>query len=168
MPLKVSLLLVAIAVSLMGCSDDDDGEEPSATSSAGPESTIQFRPVISDAGIGCEEGETNPPAAEAASVRNATGACLELGPAGLEVSSAEARKSTDTGDQSIAVTVTLEDADAERFAQVTRDNLGKQLAIVVFGRVESAPTVNAVIDSGDILIAGLDEGTADRIVRTFS
>jgi len=40
--------------------------------------------------------------------------------------------------------------------------------VVVFGRVESAPTVNAIIEGGDILIAGLDEATADRIVRSFS
>lgn len=42
----------------------------------------------------------------------------------------------------------------ERFATLTRDNVGKALAIVMDGAVISAPTINEAIDDGKVQISG--------------
>ena len=46
-----------------------------------------------------------------------------------------------------AVTFTLNPDGARRFGQVTGDNIGRQLAIVLDGRVQSAPTIESQINN---------------------
>ncbi|MFA5356981.1 MAG: protein translocase subunit SecD [Candidatus Omnitrophota bacterium] len=43
---------------------------------------------------------------------------------------------------------------AKRFAQITADNIGKRLAIVLDGRVQSAPRIREAIPSGEAVITG--------------
>lgn len=43
---------------------------------------------------------------------------------------------------------------AELFEQITRENIGKRLAIFLDGSLESAPTVNAAISGGQAIIEG--------------
>ncbi|MDD4910051.1 MAG: protein translocase subunit SecD [Candidatus Omnitrophica bacterium] len=43
---------------------------------------------------------------------------------------------------------------AKKFAQITKDNVGRQLAIVLDGNVQSAPRINEPIPSGEAVISG--------------
>jgi len=43
---------------------------------------------------------------------------------------------------------------AARFAEITRNNIGKQLAITLDGEVQTAPTINSEIPSGNGVITG--------------
>ena len=45
-------------------------------------------------------------------------------------------------------------AGAKKFAQVTADNVGKRLAIVLDGKVQSAPRIREAIPSGEAVITG--------------
>ncbi|MGB7767473.1 MAG: protein translocase subunit SecD [Verrucomicrobiia bacterium] len=49
---------------------------------------------------------------------------------------------------------TLNDNGAKRFAEVTRNNVGRQLAIVLDGRLYSAPTIQSAIETGNGQITG--------------
>lgn len=58
------------------------------------------------------------------------------------------------------------DSDAETWAKVTRDNIGRQIAIVVDGEVTSAPIVQSEITGGVAQITGHDmKKLFDRIAR---
>jgi SecD/SecF fusion protein len=52
------------------------------------------------------------------------------------------------------INFTLNSAGAAIFAQVTRDNVGHQLAIVLDGELQSAPTINTAIEGGSGVITG--------------
>jgi preprotein translocase subunit SecD len=52
------------------------------------------------------------------------------------------------------IELTLTDAGRKRFADVTRQNIGKRLAIVIDGRVCSAPVIQAEISGGKAEITG--------------
>jgi preprotein translocase subunit SecD len=69
-----------------------------------------------------------------------------------EVRSASVQKNAQTGAPEIQVTFT--DQGAKRFAQVTRENIDKRLAIVVDGKVFSAPFIKAEIPGGHAVISG--------------
>ncbi|MGE5197136.1 MAG: protein translocase subunit SecD, partial [Deltaproteobacteria bacterium] len=43
---------------------------------------------------------------------------------------------------------------AKKFAEITRDNVGRRLAIVLDGKVQTAPVIKDVISSGDAVISG--------------
>ena len=49
---------------------------------------------------------------------------------------------------------TLNDNGAKRFAEVTRDNVGRQLAIVLDGQLYSAPVIQSPIETGNGQITG--------------
>jgi preprotein translocase subunit SecD len=63
-----------------------------------------------------------------------------------------ARQTTDENSQP-AVGFTLNNDGAQRFGKVTADNVGKQLAIILDGRVQSAPRIESRI-TGDGRITG--------------
>jgi RNA polymerase sigma factor (sigma-70 family) len=52
------------------------------------------------------------------------------------------------------IQITFTDAGAKRFAKVTRQNIGKQLAIIIDGRLYSAPTIRSEIRGGRAEITG--------------
>jgi len=52
------------------------------------------------------------------------------------------------------VTLKFNSAGAKKFAQVTADNIGKRLAIVLDGKVQSAPRIKEAIPSGEAVITG--------------
>lgn len=52
------------------------------------------------------------------------------------------------------IEVTFTESGRKRFAKVTRDNIGKQLAIVIDGNLLSTPTIMDEIKGGKALIAG--------------
>lgn len=45
----------------------------------------------------------------------------------------------------------------KKFAEITRRNLGKTVAIVIDGQTISAPTVQSLIDTGQAIITGIDD-----------
>jgi SecD/SecF fusion protein len=49
---------------------------------------------------------------------------------------------------------TLNDNGAKRFAEVTRNNIGRQLAIVLDGELQSAPVIQGAIETGNGQITG--------------
>ncbi len=52
------------------------------------------------------------------------------------------------------IQITFTDAGAKRFAKVTRQNIGKRLAIIIDGRLYSAPTIRSEIRGGQAEISG--------------
>jgi len=68
------------------------------------------------------------------------------------IKTAVAAKNPLTGDSEVELTFTA--PGAKRFAQVTRDHVGERLAIVVDGKVRSAPRVAAEIAGGKAQISG--------------
>jgi hypothetical protein len=52
------------------------------------------------------------------------------------------------------IDITFTDAGAKRFAKVTHQNIGKQLAIIIDGRLYSAPTIKSEIRDGKAQITG--------------
>ena len=54
----------------------------------------------------------------------------------------------------LRIDITFTDAGAKRFAEVTRQNIGKRLAIIIDGRLFSAPTINSEIRDGKAQITG--------------
>ena len=53
-----------------------------------------------------------------------------------------------------AVTFTLDRVGAQKFGRVTTDNVGKRLAIILDGKIISAPSINEAIPSGNGIIFG--------------
>lgn len=53
-----------------------------------------------------------------------------------------------------AVAFTFNEIGARKFAQITRDNIGKFFAIVLDGKIVTAPRINSVINQGSGVISG--------------
>jgi len=53
-----------------------------------------------------------------------------------------------------AVAFRFNDAGSRKFAQITKDNIGKLFAIVLDGRIITAPRINGVINQGSGVISG--------------
>ena len=63
------------------------------------------------------------------------------------------------------VLMTFKPEGRSRFAEVTRENVGKQLAIILDNVVVSAPTVHQAIEDGTAVISGnFTQETADELV----
>lgn len=58
------------------------------------------------------------------------------------------------GQQGPSVSLTFDERGARAFGELTADNVGRRIAIVLDGRVISAPTVNEPIYGGDAQITG--------------
>jgi len=52
------------------------------------------------------------------------------------------------------IDITFTDTGAKRFAKVTRQNIGKRLAIIIDGRLYSAPTIKSEVQGGLVQITG--------------
>jgi hypothetical protein len=65
------------------------------------------------------------------------------------------------------ISVTLAEESATSFAQITRENVGQALAIVLDGSVVTAPNILAEINSGEILITGMNLGEAESIAEAI-
>jgi len=52
------------------------------------------------------------------------------------------------------IDITFTDAGAKRFAKVTHQNIGKRLAIIIDGRLYSAPTIRSEIPGGQAQVTG--------------
>ncbi len=66
--------------------------------------------------------------------------------------------------QNPAVSFQLSPDGAQRFEQVTGDNIGRQLAIVLDNKVQSSPNINARISDSGIIQGGFTIESADDLV----
>lgn len=91
--------------------------------------------------------------------------CYRLGAPILGLNDVEsAAANFDRNQQQWVVTVTVTDAATPRFVKAMKQNVGRDMAIVVDGEVVVAPRVNEGIVGSDIGISGdFDEQTAERI-----
>lgn len=129
-------------------------------------SALQLRPVLAVRPNGCGSSAENPTDDRPVSLSDRDGTCYELGPAALTVRRAEAH--SETGPDGLLVYVQFNAADTAVLARVFSANLGKQIALVMFGRVQSAPTVRDDTSEGTIAITGIDQPTADSMVKSLS
>ncbi|MCI8376163.1 MAG: protein translocase subunit SecD [Lachnospiraceae bacterium] len=88
---------------------------------------------------------------------------------GTDIKGAEAKGYTDNlGKNSYEVVLTLTDEGAEKFAEATRENLGRQIPIVYDGEVISAPTVQSEIANGNPSITNMESfEAAERLASTI-
>ena len=89
---------------------------------------------------------------------------------GSDVKSAQAQtqQNSTTKNNEYVVALELTDEGAEKFAEATEKNLGKQIAIVYDGETISAPVVNTVIENGQAVIEGMaDYEEASNLASTI-
>lgn len=148
--------LVAVAVLSVlaaGCSDDDEVEG------------LQLRPVIG-AAEHCEEYPHNPPAVEPASMSSG-GKCVGLAPSVLTITKAEVRESRDAESGALYAMVELAGDDVKRLAEVSRQFVGKEVAMVVFGRIVNAPVFAEPILDGELQIVGLSSDDITQLEKAL-
>jgi preprotein translocase subunit SecD len=187
-----SSALAALVVLLTACSSSGhrtvvDPTNPTTTTpvaSSSARDSLEFRPVLEavpykgvpqqSATNACERAVRAMPddqAKEAArkilADRTKT-ACYLLGPTiltGPNIAGAEAIVDPTSSEW----TVNLRFANDDFVTKVARPDVGKQIAIVFDGVVQSAPTVNMGITGRDVTISGqFDEATARAIARRLS
>jgi len=67
------------------------------------------------------------------------------------------------------INIAFTDAGRERFAAISRQNIGKRLAIVINGQVRSAPVINSEITGGKVQISGrFSEPEAKKLAAEIS
>jgi preprotein translocase subunit SecD len=71
---------------------------------------------------------------------------------GADVARAVAQKDPITGDYGVLVTLT--EKGKERFATVTERSVGKRLAVIVDGKIVTAPVVRTKIPGGSLVVSG--------------
>jgi preprotein translocase subunit SecD len=67
------------------------------------------------------------------------------------------------------IELTFNDTGKERFAQVTSDNVGKQLAIIIDGQIYQAPSIRMGITGGTAQISGnFGKKEANELVKKLN
>lgn len=118
-------------------------------------STLQFRGVNGLAEADCAGGAANPPAGDPAKLVYDEDTCYDLAPASLEVRQVESFIAEDDPIGELVVEITIGDDDAEAFDRMAETYFQRQIAIVAFGRVLSAPTVQQREFRGEMSVSGL-------------
>jgi preprotein translocase subunit SecD len=77
-----------------------------------------------------------------------------------------ARASVDQYNQP-AINFTLNERGAQKFGQFTASNIGRRLAIVLDGEVESAPTIQSKIGRDGLITGRFAEAEADDLARVL-
>jgi preprotein translocase subunit SecD len=155
------LLAIASSAAVTGCS-----ATARSTAPAPQPITFQVRLVLDAPSSDCTEisiihKSENPPRNEIVYVQNV----VLLDERALK--SAKVAKDN-LGNPQIALTFTGE--GRERFAELTRQNIGRRLAIVIDGQLYSAPTVLMEITSGKASISGIftEKEAAELVARINS
>ena len=125
-----------------------------------------MRPVRAARGESCGTLPENPAGDQPVVLEGRDGACYDLGPAGLTVRRADAQ--VEEQPDGATVFLKLSEADTPVLRQILSENLYKQVAIVMFGRVQTAPTVQDAESDGAMAVSGLDSETAAAIVKSLS
>jgi hypothetical protein len=128
-------------------------------------STLQLRAVRRVAGGPCSRPAENPPADQPALLGGRDGTCYDLEPAALTVDRAEARPEPQP--DGAAVGLQLDAADTRLLRRLLEERFQKQIAMVMFGAVQSAPVVHDATTDGAIVVAGIDPQTAADIIKSL-
>ena len=132
-------------------------------------SALQLRPVVKTYRGTCKPAPTNPPPAEPVTLAQLqTGQCFDLGTSGLTIIHAAAEPESGPPPLGgIELRVTLTSADSAGMDRLAAANYQHQIAIVMFGEVLAAPTVNAQRFNGTMIVSGpngsLDPQTAANV-----
>ncbi len=129
-------------------------------------SALQLRAVRGVGGDACSRPAENPPADQPALLAGRDGTCYDLGPAALSIDRAEARPEQQP--DGAAVGLQLDPADTRLLRQLLEERLQKQVAMVIFGTVQSAPVVHDVTTDGAIMVSGIDPQTAADIIQSLA
>ncbi|GAA3234398.1 SecDF P1 head subdomain-containing protein [Actinocorallia longicatena] len=96
-------------------------------------------------------------------------ACYQINEEGLKVTKVGDVKVKRLPDDTFGLSVQLIGADKKKFGEITRSNLQKQLALVVNGRVVTAPKVDSPITGGGLLITGqFTRPAADKLAHDLT
>ena len=147
----------------------DIGSPVSVPHPASPaRSTLQFRPVLDMTAASCSTPGENPSAEADANLPDAKGSrCFRLGPAGLTVTKAKADAVHGIGG-TVNVELQFSSADARLFDDLGSANYQRQVAVVMFGEVLSAPQINATQFNGRAEISGLTPEQAGKVIAALS
>jgi preprotein translocase subunit SecD len=124
---------------------------PDAPATATAKSSLELRLVVSDQADGAAF-----PTGKGDSVRLAKDSIIGRG----DIASAQADGN--------AVHVTLAPAAAKRFEDFTSKNVGAKLAIVVDGKVKSAPVIKAAISGGHVEVSVGSQKEAELLARSLA
>ena len=144
-------VLLVVMVALAGCSTERVGptRPPSPSTASGP---VDLRQPLELARVVPAGGPTGTAATVAA---DPDGEQLALEQPFLTITRLEdAAVQRAEYDNSWTIVVRMTEPDARTFGEWTSDHVGERAAIVVNGRVVSAPEIQAAITTGDVVIAG--------------
>ena len=128
-------------------------------------SPLQFRPVLSTQPAGpCPTASDNPPAEQPVTLPGPGNTCYQLAGAAQTVTHAAARAEVDPSTGELEVSVTLDAADAAAFDRLASADYQRQVATVMFGRVLSAPMINATQFDGRLVLTPIDPQTAANVI----
>jgi len=128
--------------------------------------TLQFRPVVGAVREGCPASAENPSPEQPATLPEGSDGCYQVGPSSLTVSRATVT-GYDEGSEFWTV-ITLGRADAASLDDLARQNLDKQVALVAFGQVLSAPAFNTDSFNGVAEIHGPSKDQAAQLKAALS
>ena len=157
-----------LGLMLVACSGKGGGGSapPATTALASQSGGLQFREVRATRAEACGGLAENHAGDQPVTLGGRDGACYDLGPAVLTVRRAQAHIEAVPG--GMEVLLNLSPADTPVFGRILAANLQKQVAVVMFGSVQSAPTIHDAETDGTIAIAGLDSQTATNVVSVLS
>lgn len=121
----------------------------------GRRSTLQLRGVNGLAESGCAGVTANPPAGDPAKLVYDEDTCYDLAPSSVELRTVEDFDVERDAGGRFNVNLSLDEADAEAFDRMAETYFQRQVAIVAFGRVLAAPTVQQREFRGEITVSGL-------------
>ncbi|MDX6282340.1 MAG: hypothetical protein QOH03_3411 [Kribbellaceae bacterium] len=147
-------VLVTGGVLLLRNNDDKPAVSKVATRPSSPEA-VQFRPVLKTQAGGCDASTTASPDGTAC---GADGTRYTLGKVALDGTKVSAVEAAQGSQLDWVVNLTLDDEGAKSFGQLTAELATKtppqnQLAIVVRGKVVSAPAVMSAIPGGKVQLS---------------
>jgi SecD-like export protein len=186
-----ALVVLALPLGLGQLGDDDDGTvtDPGTTSSPpapaqGPAAfQVRFVGLTSEVprrsdpewqeldAFVCPDDPVAVPAAQAQLACDAAGTKYLLGNAAVEGGVVDAQAVQPLGAGGWVISLELDDEATDEFAGLTRQLVGSttQVALVLDGEVLSATTINGVIDTGQLQVAGdLTETEATELAARLS
>jgi hypothetical protein len=142
------------AIVCSGATGDSGGSLTLPAPTQRTRSAMQFRPVHSVHPGTCSTPPSDPTPDAAATLPGHGGLCYDLAPAQLTVAHAAVSAHRGPGGD-VVVDFVLDPPDAAAFDRVATDNYQHQVALVMFGQVQSAPTINALQFNGRGQISGM-------------
>jgi hypothetical protein len=150
----IAVLAVGAVVLLRSNDDGNPAVSKGATRPSTPEA-VQFRPVLKTEANGCSASTAASPDGTAC---GSDGTRYTLGKVALDGTNVSAVEAAQGTDLAWVVNLTLDDEGSKSFAQLTTGLATKtppqnQLAIVVRGKVVTAPTVMSAITGGKVQLS---------------